>query len=110
MSTKGTATIRTKDGLPREAFAITGNSAEPDTWKLPHHKKNVARVYKKGMNTEETVDWELMVTAVTALSARSIRESGMSASPGEILGAARHLADHYIRTGKPLPDILAVLT
>ena len=62
------------------------------------------------MNIEETVDWELMVIAVTALSAKSIRENRISASPGEILGAARHLADHYIVTGKPLPDILAALT
>jgi len=107
---KKDAAIRTKDGLPREAFAITRNSAEPDTWKLPHHKKSVTRANRKGMKTEGTVDWELMVTAVAALSSKSIRESRMSASPGEILGAARHLADHYIRAGKPLPDILAVLT
>ena len=109
MSAKGTTT-RTRDGLPREAFAVTGSPAEPDTWKLPHHKKSITRGNKKGMSIEETVDWELMVTAVTALSVKNIRESRMYASPGEILGAARHLADHYVRAGKPLPDILAVLT
>ena len=110
MKDKKNTTVRMKDGLPREAFAITGNSTEPDTWKLPHHKKSVTRALKKGMNIDETVDWELMVTAVAALSVKSIRESGMPASPGEILGAARHLAGHYVRAGRPLPDILAVLT
>jgi len=102
--------IRTKDGLPRHGYAITGDLVEPDTWKLPHHNKGLKRAYKKGMNIEETVDWELMVTAVAALSPKNIQGSRLSASPGEILGAAQHLADHYIRAGKPLPDILAVLT
>ena len=96
--------------MPRNGYAITGDPADPGTWKLPHHKRSITRSHKKGINIEETVDWELMVTAVAALSVKSIRESRVSASPGDILEAARHLADHYIRAGKLLPDILAVLT
>ena len=30
---------KTKDGLSKEAFAIVGDPGDPDTWKLPHHKK-----------------------------------------------------------------------
>ena len=29
---------KTKEGLPKEAFAIVGDLEDPETWKLPHHK------------------------------------------------------------------------
>lgn len=100
----------TKDGLPREAFAIPGDPADPDTWKLPHHKKSVFRALKVKMDIEKTVDWEQMPAAVAALSPRGFRGQRVSAGPEEILRAARHLADHYLKAGKPLPDTLAALT
>jgi len=30
---------KTKEGLPKEAFAIVGDPEDPETWKLPHHTK-----------------------------------------------------------------------
>jgi hypothetical protein len=27
---------KTKEGLPKEAFAIIGDPQDPETWKLPH--------------------------------------------------------------------------
>jgi len=93
---------RAKDRLPRKAYAITGYRGNPDTWKLPHHKK--------GMTGSETVDWKLMEVAVAALSSKCLQGKKVSESPEEILKAARHLADHYIEAEKPLPDILAALT
>jgi len=103
-------TAGTKAGLPREAFAITGGPAEPDTWMLPHHRKSVSRALKGRTDAEKTVDWELVKAAVAALSPGSPRGQRLDTSPGEILAAARHLADHHIRAGRPLPDILAALT
>ena len=100
----------TKDGLPREAFAIPGDTADPDTWKLPHHKKSIFRALKGRMDVEKTVDWDQVTVAVAALSPRGSRGQRVSASPEEILRAARHLADHYLKAGNPLPDILAALT
>ena len=29
----------TKEGLPKEAFAIVGDPDDPETWKLPHHTR-----------------------------------------------------------------------
>lgn len=108
MTTRQTR-ARTKDGLPRGAFAIPGDPADPDTWKLPHHRKGI-RALKGRIDVEETVDWDLMPAAVTALSPGGFRGQRVAASPEEILAAARHLADHYLRAGRPLPDTLAALT
>ena len=51
----------------------------------------------------------ITLVAVAALSARGYRGRRVNASPGEILSAARHLAEHYRKEGKPLPDTLAAL-
>jgi hypothetical protein len=56
-----------KDGLPREAFAIVGDPTDPETWKLPHHKKSILRALKGRLDIEKTVDWERMPAAVAAL-------------------------------------------
>jgi len=100
---------RTKEGLPEEAFAITGKPEDPSTWKLPHHKKSIYRALKGKIEVEKTVDWDLMPAAVAALSPGGYRGQRVEASPGEILQAARHLAYHYSKANKPLPDILAAL-
>jgi len=99
----------TKDGLPREAFAIPGDPADPDTWKLPHHKKSIFRALKAKMDIEKTVDWEQMALAVSALSPRICGEGRLCAGPEDTLEAARHLAEHYRKAGKPLPDTLAAM-
>ena len=100
---------RTKDGLPKEAFAIIGDPDDPDTWKLPHHNRSIFRALKGKLDIEKTVDWERMPAAVAALSPSGYRGQRVDASPEQILQAARHLADHYRKAGKPLPDTLAAL-
>jgi hypothetical protein len=100
---------RLKEGLPKEAFAIVGDPEDPETWKLPHHEKSISRALKGKLDIEKTVDWERMPAAVAALSPRGYRGQRVAASPEEILRAARHLANHYRKADKPLPDTLAAL-
>ncbi len=61
---------KTKEGLPKEAFAIIGEPEDPETWKLPHHQKSIFRALRGKLDTEKTVDWEWMTAAVAALSPR----------------------------------------
>ena len=100
---------KTKEGLPKEAFAIIGDPDDPETWKLPHHKKTIFRALKGKLDIERTVDWERMPAAVAALAAGGYRGRRVDASPEEILLAAKHLAEHYRKADKPLPDTLAAL-
>ena len=101
--------FKTREGLPGEAFAIVGDPAEPETWKLPHHKRSIDRARRGRLEIEKTVDWEQMLAAVAALSPGGYHGRRVDASPEQILEAARHLATHYRRADKPLPDILAAL-
>jgi len=100
---------KTKDGLPKEAFAIIGDPDDTETWKLPHHKKTIFRALKGKLDLEKTVDWERMPAAVAALAVGGYRGRRVDASPEEILLAAKHLAEHYRKADKPLPDTLAAL-
>ena len=108
MTIKGRMT-KTKEGLPKEAFAIVGDPEDPETWKLPHHQKNVPRALRGKLDIEQTVDWERMPAAVAALSPRGYRGQRVDARPEQILQAAKHLAVHYRKADKPLPDTLAAL-
>ena len=99
----------TEEGLPREVFAIVGDADVLETWKLPHHKKSIVRALRGRIDVEKTVDWERMRDAVAVLSPRGYRGERMEAAPEEILQAAKHLAEHYNKADKPLPDIPAVL-
>ena len=100
---------KTKEGLPKEAFAIVSDPDNPATWKLPHHKKSIFRALRGKLDIEETVDWDSMSPAVAALSSGGYRGQRVEASPEEILEAARHLAGHYRKANEPLPDTLAAL-
>ena len=100
---------KTQEGLPEEAFAIVGDPAEPETWKLPHHKRSILRALRGRLDIEKTVDWEQVPAAVAALSPSGYRGRRVDASPEQILEAAKHLATHYRRADKPLPDTLAAL-
>ncbi len=100
--------VRTQNGLPREAFAIVGHQEDPETWLLPHHRRSIERALKSGLDIEWTVDWRQMAVAVSALSPL-IPGKRVPASPEEILLAALHLAEHYRKGNRPLPDILAAL-
>jgi len=100
---------RTKEGLPYQAFAIVGDPDDPETWKLPHHTKAIFRALNYKLGIEKTVDWDLMPAAVAALSPRGYRGERVQSPPEDILKAAQHLATHYRKAGKPLPDTLAVM-
>jgi len=100
---------KAEGGLPEEAFAIVGDAEAPETWKLPHHKKSIFRALRGKLDIEKTVDWDRMPAAVAALSPRVNRGQRVDTDPEEILRAAKHLAAHYRKAGKPLPDILAAL-
>jgi len=100
---------KTKDGLPKEAFAIVINPENPDTWQLPHHKKSILRALRGRLDIEETLDWAGMDMAVAALSPAGYGGRRVAARPEEILEAATHLAEHYRKAGKSLPDTLAAL-
>ncbi len=103
------ALAKTKEALPGEAFAIVGDPENPDTWKLPHHKKSILRAIRGKLDIEQTVDWNQIPAAVAALSPGGYRGQRVDASPEEILKAAKHLAEHYRKADKPLPDTLAAL-
>ncbi len=127
----------TKEGLPKEAFAIVGDPNNPDkTWKLPHHTKAIFRALQGRLNIEKpvlersegTVNWgrigasgqglgpspqspvPTMPAAVAALSRGGYRGERIQADPEEIIQAARHLASHYEKAGKSIPPTLGVLT
>ena len=100
---------KTKEDLPWQAFAIVGDKDDPETWKLPHHTKGIFRAIKGKIGIEHTVDWERMPAAVAALSKGGYRGQRVEASEGEIISAARHLANHYRKADKSIPDTLAVL-
>ena len=100
---------KTREGLSEEAFAIVGDPEDPETWKLPHHKSSILRTRRRKINIEQTVGWKRMLVAVATLSPNGYLGQRVEASPGEILQAADHLAKHYRKAEKPLPDTLAVL-
>jgi len=107
----------TKEGLPREAFAIVGDPDDPETWKLPHHTKAIFRAISGRLDIEKpvlersegTVNWDRMPAAVAALSRGGYRGERVRADPEEIIKAARHLAGHYQKAGKSVPDTLGAL-
>ena len=100
---------KTKDGLPKEAFAIVGDPDDSDTWKLPHHTKAIFRYLQGRIGLEKTVDWDRMPVAVAALSPGGYRGERVQASAEDIIRAARHLARHYEKADKSIPDTLGAL-
>jgi hypothetical protein len=100
---------KTKEGLPKEAFAIVGDPEDPGTWKLPHHTKAIFRALSGRLDIEKTVDWDRMPAAVAALSPGGYRGERVQASDEDIIRAARHLAGHYEKAGRSVPDTLGAL-
>jgi hypothetical protein len=100
---------KTKDGLPKEAFAIVGDPQDPETWKLPHHTREIERALKGRLDIEKTVDWERMPAAVAALSRGGYRGERVQAEAEDIIKAARHLARHYEKADRSVPDTLGAL-
>ena len=100
---------KTKEGLPKEAFAIVGDPEDTSTWKLPHHTESIFRALRGRMDIEKTVDWDRMPAAVAALSPGGYRGQQVEASREQKASAARHLANHYRKAGKDVPDTLLAL-
>ena len=100
---------KSKRGLPMEAFAIVGDPDDPETWKLPHHTRAIFRALTGKLDIEATVDWDRTPAAVAALSPEGYRGQRVTATPWQILQAANHLAGHYLKAAKDLPDTLAAL-
>jgi len=109
MTTTKAGLPKTREGLPKEAFAIVSDPEDPETWKLPHHKKSIFSALKGRLDIEKTVDWNRLQAAVAALLPKGCRGQRVDVSPEEILAAAQHLANHCRKTDKPLPDVLAAL-
>ena len=99
----------TKEGLPKEAFAIVGDPDDPETWKLPHHTKAIFRSLQGRLDIEKTVDCDRMPAAEASLSRGGYRGERVQADPEEIISAAWHLARHYQKANKPVPDTLGAL-
>ena len=99
----------TREGLPKEAFAIVEDPQDPETWKLPHHTTAIFRALQGEKDLQKTVNWDRMTAAVAALSRGGYREKRVRASAEDIIQAARHLARHYEKAGKSVPDTLGVL-
>ena len=99
----------TREGLPWQAFAIVGDKELPPTWKLPHHTRQVYRAIKGKVGYEHTVDWQNMPTQVAYLSRQGVEGQRVIADELQILAAAAHLAAHYRKAGRSVPDALAVL-
>jgi hypothetical protein len=99
-----------KDGLPWQAFAIVGNRADPSTWYLPHHTKMIKKAVKGKIGYEHTVDWKAMSRMVFMLSRYGRQQAKLPLEPGQVLEAATHLAVHYIKAKKSVPDALAVIS
>src|SRR3972149_504930 len=100
---------KTKEGLPKEAFAIIGDPQDPETWKPPHHTKAIMRALQGRLDIEKSVDWDRMPAAVAALSRGGYRGERVQAEAEDIIKAARHLARHYEAAGKSVPDTLGAL-
>lgn len=100
---------QTKEGLPKEAFAIVGDPLDPETWKLPHHTRAIFRALEGKLDIEKTVDWDRMPAAVAALSPGGYRGQRVDATEEQITRAAGHLASHYRKADKPVPETLTTL-
>ena len=104
VATKQSVSPTLKDGLPMHAFAIFADVDDTSTWQLPHHTKTLGSPAKD----EQTVDWLLVAQSVLLISRYGIDGRRVIADPELIIQAARHLAGHYSKAGKPIPTALCV--
>lgn len=101
--------VVTSPQLPYQAYAIVGSRDDPLTWKLPHHTRKVYRAIQGKLGYEHTVDWDNINQMVLYLSRQGVEGQRVQADSDAILKAAHHLAAHFSKAAKPLPDALAVL-
>jgi len=95
--------------LPWQAYAIVPDPNNPLSWRLPHHTKLVRRAAAGKIGFEHTVAWPQLELCVQLVSRAGADGKRVQADPEDIIRGARHLASHYIKAGKPVPDALAVL-
>ena len=98
-----------KDGLPWQAFAIVPDKDDPATWQLPHHTREVKKAIRGKIGYEHTVDFMLLDKATLLLSRFGDEGRRVTADPELIIQAARHLAGHYRKVGRQIPNTLCVL-
>ncbi|MCX6006270.1 MAG: hypothetical protein NTZ34_03300 [Chloroflexi bacterium] len=98
-----------KDGQPWQAFAIVPEKEDPAGWQLPHHTKEVKRAAQGKVGYEHTVDWLLLEKSVLLLSCFGDEGRRVAADPELIIQAARHLAGHFRKGGRQIPNALCVL-
>jgi hypothetical protein len=98
-----------QNGRPAGAFAVVGDPSDAGTWLLPHHGEDIFKAIVGRVDIESTVDWDGMAAAMAAISPRRRGQERIATSPEAIIEAARHLAAHFEKAGRPLPDVLAVL-
>jgi len=97
-----------KEGLPWWAFAVVGRRTDPSSWKLPHHTRAVASHSPLALS-QGTVDWDRAAAAVAALSPGGFRGQQVQATDTQGRAGALHLALHYRRAQKPVPETLQEL-
>jgi hypothetical protein len=98
-----------KDGMPWQAYAIVPDKEEPAGWQLPHHTKEVKRAAQGKVGYEHTVDWMLLEKSVLLLSRFGDEGRRVTADPELIIQGARHLAGHFRKGGRQIPNALCVL-
>ncbi len=94
-------------GYPHQAYAVVGSEDKPPTWSLLHHNRLIGRALQGKAGVEHTVDWALVESCVNRLAI--VNRASLRLAPEEIIEAARHLAGHYRKARKPLPDVIAGL-
>ena len=98
-----------KDGMPCQAFALVPEKEDPAGWQLPHHTKEVKQAAQGKVGYEHTVDWLLLEKSVLLLSRFGDEGRRVTADPELIIQAARHLAGHFRKGGRQIPNALCVL-
>jgi hypothetical protein len=72
---------KTKEGLPKEAFAIVGDPDDPETWKLPHHTKAIFRYLRSGGASPRLVcRLPLLPSVLEDIGGRGYRHQGRISS------------------------------
>ena len=97
------------EGFPYQAYALVQDKNKPATWGLLHHTKLINKALKGKVGIERSVDWKNIAICAQYLSLYGVEGKRAQGEPDAILAAAQHLATHYRKAGKALPDALAVL-
>lgn len=87
----------------QQYFAITGSASDPDTWKLPHHTGGQG----DRPHDQLAVDWGRVEAAAVAAESGQFRGNNLGATMAQRKTAARHLASHYRKAKKTVPEGLA---